>query len=409
VVHRYPALLAIMLPSFVYGFFRFSIGFLLPRLESIYSINDALAGAVVSVSVGLVGIGVFLSAYSSRRYGDRLTIIVGFLVFTIAIGMIAIPASFYGFSLLFLLASFGSGLTIPASYSLIGQIIPQRKGIIVGIVTSGYNLGGLLGPPAVTFILVNYGWTGSFIAFSSVGLVGLLFFFVILGRKNDSHGATGKVSTLSLLRNKLILTLVIANFISDLAFLAYVSWTPSYVTNRFNMRGSSSELIGTFFGAGVGLGGLGAIFAGTMFDKIGGRKSAFLGGIASALSALGIYLTNSLLVSVAFIVVTGFLSNTFWTLLTAMAQASTIREDRAGAISLVQTAGFAGAFVGPALTGLIGGATSSALITVVVLPFIVYAALLAGAYRDPKEAIDRPALQSNVPDRIPRSSGNETT
>ena len=384
---RYAALLAVMLPSFVYGFFRFSVGFLVPKLEAIYSINDVVAGTIVSASVGFVAIGVFLSSHSSRRYGDRPTIVVGLLIFTVCIGAIAIPDNLYEFSALFFLASFGGGLVIPGTYSLVGRMLPRRRGFAVGFVTSAYNLGGLVGPPLVTFVLVNYGWSGSFVTFSVVGFASLLLFYVILGGRDEVRGVTVTVSLMALMRNKMVLILVLADFVADLAFLAYVSWTPEFVTNRFNLAGSSSEIVGTLFGIGIGLGGVGALLAGTLFDRLGGRKSALIGGLATALTSLGIYSTNSFVIAAALIVLTGFMSNWFWTLLTAMAQASVGPEDRTGAISVVQTAGFLGAVVGPVLTGLLGGATSSALILTVVLPFAVYAVIVAVMYRDAKDSV----------------------
>jgi MFS family permease len=372
-----------MLPSFVYGFFRFSTGFLIPKLEEIYSISDATAGGVVSLSVGSVTIGVFLSGFSARRYGDKNTIILGFLIFAAGIGMIAILDNLYEFIALFLLGSFGGGLTIPASYSLAGRMLPKRKGIGVGFVTSAYNLGGLVGPSSITFLLVSYGWNISFVAFSIVGIAGLLLFWLILGRdEGGGDGPVVRVSMRSLLKNRMIRVLVLADFVADLGFVAYVSWTPAFVTNRFGLFGSSSELVSTFFGLGVGIGGLGALIAGSSFDRLGGRRSALFGGIASALSALGLYLSSSLFLSLGLIVLTGFLSNWFWTLLTAMAQGSVGQDDRTPATSLVQTAGFVGAFIAPGLTGLIGGATSAALILTVSVPYVIYAIVVAGLYRD---------------------------
>ncbi len=133
---------------------------------------------------------------------------------------------------------------------------PRRKGLAVGFVTSAYNLGGLVGPPAVTFALVNYAWNGSFVTFSIVGLIGLLLFYVILGRRDEVRSPSPAVSPRTLSRNKTIMMLVLADFVADLGFLAYVSWTP---------------LVGTLVGIGIGLGGVGALIAGTLFDRLGGR------------------------------------------------------------------------------------------------------------------------------------------
>jgi MFS family permease len=312
---------------------------------------------------------------------------VGLLTFTVSIGAIAIPDNLYEFSALFFLASFGGGLVIPGTYSLVGRMLPRRRGFAVGFVTSAYNLGGLVGPPLVTFVLITYGWNDSFATFFIVGLTSLLLFYAILGGRDEVRSVSKGASLRVLSRNRMILILVLADFVADLAFLAYVSWTPEFVTNRFNLVGSSSEIVGTLFGIGIGLGGVGALLAGTLFDRLGGRKSALLGGLATSLSSLGIYSTNSFPIAAALIVLTGFMSNWFWTLLTSMAQASVAPENRTGAISVVQTAGFLGAVVGPVLTGLLGGATSTAMILTVVLPYIVYAIVVAGMYREAKRPV----------------------
>ena len=52
---RLATILALVLPSFMYGVYRFSVGVLVPGLEGVYSVDDATAGLVVSASVGFVG------------------------------------------------------------------------------------------------------------------------------------------------------------------------------------------------------------------------------------------------------------------------------------------------------------------------------------------------------------------
>ena len=60
---RQVAIIALVLPSFMYGLYRFSVGVLVPGLETVYSVSDLTAGLVVSASVGLVGLGVLGSGY----------------------------------------------------------------------------------------------------------------------------------------------------------------------------------------------------------------------------------------------------------------------------------------------------------------------------------------------------------
>src|SRR5271157_5616971 len=161
--NRYAALLAVSLPSFVYGLFRFSVGIVVPQIESAYGINDSVMGAIVSVSVGVVGVGVFASGSVASRYGNRTTIVLGLLLFSSSLGVMASGVSLTAFSVLFLLASFGSGLIIPTSFAVVASILPQRRGIGAGLVTSAYNVGGLVGPAVVGYLLLYYTWNASFL------------------------------------------------------------------------------------------------------------------------------------------------------------------------------------------------------------------------------------------------------
>ena len=102
---RLATIIALVLPAFLYGLYRFSLGVLVPGLESVYSVSDASAGGILSASVGLVGLGVIGSGYLAQRFGDLKTILAGFLLFSIPMGAITIS---HGLALL--LAALPAGL-----------------------------------------------------------------------------------------------------------------------------------------------------------------------------------------------------------------------------------------------------------------------------------------------------------
>jgi len=82
--------------------------------------------------------------------------------------------------------------------------------------------------------------------------------------------------------------------------------------------------------------------------------------------------------------VTGFFSNTFWPLMTAMAQVSAPRDQMTSSTSVVQSLGFVGAFLGPGVAGLIGGAVSYALILATVVPYLAFIFVIGVVYRQPR-------------------------
>jgi len=383
---RRAAILALVLPSFMYGLYRFSVGVLVPGLEGVYSVNDATAGLVVSASVGCVGLGVLGSGYLSQRYGDLRVILAGFLLFSVSMGTIVLSNGLVFFSLFFLLASFGSGLMITPSYGLAAALFPQRRGFAVSFVTSGYNFSGFVGPAATGYLLATYGWDAPFAAFAAIAIAFFLVFLGVLGRGVPSSSTSALSTFTELLRTRVIMVLAVAAFFADFGFLAYLSWAPKFLVSNFGAAGGGATTIDSVFGIGLGLGGFGTLAGGSLFDRIGGRKSATISGVLPAVVLIGVYLANSFTLAVAFVLLTGLFSNMFWSLLTAMCQVNVPPERRTAATSVVQTAGFVGAFLGPGIAGVAGGPVASVLILTSAVPFGVLALVVAFLYRDPKRS-----------------------
>lgn len=382
---RIATIVALVFPSFMYGFYRFSVGVLVPGLESVYSINDVTAGLLVSASVGLVGLGVIGSGYLAQRFGDLKVILAGFLLFSIPMGLVALSGGLISFAVLFIIAAFGSGLMITPSYGVGAALFPKRRGFAASFVTSGYSFSGFIGPSSTGFLLATYGWDAPFVVFAGLGLSFFVIFLAVLGTGVKSSSLSPLSTFLTLLRTRAILVVSAAAFFADLGFLVYLSWAPKYLISSF--VGVSATTIDTFFGVGLGLGGIGTLLGGVLFDKVGGRKSATLAGILPALTLTGVYLAGSFGVAIVFVVLTGFFGNMFWSLITAMCQVNVPEDRRTAATSVVQTSGFVGALLGPGMAGAIGGPVPWVLIVTSVIPYAFLAFIASVAYRDPKAVL----------------------
>jgi MFS family permease len=349
-------------------------------------VSDATAGGIVSASVGLVGLGVIGSGYLAQRYGDLKVILAGFLLFSVSMGAITLTSGLLFFSLLFLLASFGSGLMITQSYGVAAALFPERKGFAASFVTSFYSFAGFVGPSTAGYLLAAYGWHAPFAGYAAVGLVFFVVFLAVLGT-GVRTSSTSALSTFGeLLRRRVILVLAVAAFFADFGFLVYLSWTPKFLVSSFGAAGWSATTIDSIFGVGLGLGGLGTLASGTLFDRIGGRKSATLSAVLPAIAMFGVYLANSFAVAILFVLLGGILANMFWPLLTAMCQVNVPEEKRTAATSVVQTAGFVGAFLGPGIAGVAGGPVSTVLILTSAVPYLLLMVVVASFYRDPKRS-----------------------
>jgi MFS family permease len=383
---RLATILALALPGFLYGVYRFSVGVLVPGLESVYMVGDASAGAIVSASVGFVGLGVIVSGYLAQRFGDLKVVLAGMLLFSLSMGAITLSSGLTPFSLLFMIAAFGSGMMITPSYGLAAATFPERKGLAASFVSASYNFAGFVGPASAGYLLTYYGWDGPFAEFAAVGLAFFAVLLAVLGRGVRTSSTHALSAFLELARNRVILLIAFGAFLGDFGFLTYLSWTPKFLLSSFGAAGGGATTIDTFFGLGLGLGGIGTIAGGSLFDKIGGRKSATLSGLLPALAMAGVYLANSLAVAVLFVLLTGMLANIFWALTTAMCQVNVPAARRTAATSLVQTSGFVGAFLGPGIAGAAGGPGSGVLILTAAVPYVLLAVLVASFYRDPRGA-----------------------
>ncbi len=383
---RLATLVALVLPAFLYGLYRFSLGVLVPGLESVYAVSDATAGGVVSASVGMVGLGVIGSGYLASRFGDLKTILAGFLLFSVSMGVVAVSSGLLSFSIPFLVAAFGSGLMITPSYGVAAAMFPGRRGLAASFVTSFYSFAGFVGPSSAGFLLASYGWDAPFAAFAAIGLLFFVVFVAVLGTGVSSTSTTAFSAFGELLRKRVILVLAVSAFFADFGFLVYLSWTPKFLLSSFGASGVSSTTIDSFFGIGLGLGGLGTLAGGTLFDRVGGRRSATLSAVLPAISMLGVYEARSYPVAILFVILTGILGNMFWSLLTAMCQVNVPEGRRTAATSLVQTSGFVGAFLGPGIAGVVGGPVSSVLVFTSAVPYLLLLVMVVGFYRDPPSA-----------------------
>jgi len=270
----------------------------------------------------------------------------------------------------------------PPVYTIANSLLPKRRGTAVSMVTAAYNLGGLIGSPIVGYLLIRFTWNTSFLLIGIAGLGTFLAFLLAFGRgQKASSLKTTKGSFKLVAQNRTILVLMLANFFADLAFLTFVSWTPKFLISNFKVGEGYIATVGTFFGIGIGIGGIGTLLIGALLGRLGGRKCAIINGVVASFSMLGIYIANSLAVAIVMLLVAGFVANWYFTILTAMAQASVPAEIRTSATSLVQTSGFVGEFVGPGLAGFIGGAATFPLILTVVVPNLIYTGIMIAFQR----------------------------
>ena len=368
---------------FLYAMLRFSIGVVLPEITVDFRLDSLSVGILLSASIAATASTIWLAGYLSDRFGEKTVLISGVIISSAGL-LLAVSASAYPFFLSMLIVNgLGSGLMLTPLYSLIGRMVPAHRGFGIGLISGLYNTGGFVGPIIVSLLTQQSTWRFPFVL---IGIFGLVLaagqFLLVKPLPRPPHNEElDRPSSLSLLREKNFAILAAAILLADLGFLAFISWTPSFMRQTLGMTRQEAGLL---FGLAIAVGGLGVLSTGFLFDKIGGKRSALLGGVAATgLTALFFLQTSPSLIAAILLIASGFFTNTFWNLLSALAQVS-VEESRIGtATGMVQSIGFIGAVFGPSLVGSIIPAfnISTALIVSVTIPYLIYTALML-AYRE---------------------------
>lgn len=380
------AILAVLL----YAMFRFSIGVALPQIGLDFGLDSVGEGLLVTIPLAATASMIALAGYLADRFGEKIVLISGVVIYSAGL-LLAVSATDHLFFLSMLtINGLGSGLMLTPLYSLVGRMVPARRGFGISLISGLYNTGGFVGPIIVSLLIQRATWRYPFFLMGVFGLVLAAAQSLLVRppvRSSDNSGVRpNQRSSLSLLRERNLATLAAAILLADLAFLAFITWTVEFMTKKLGMTEGEAGLL---FGVAIGVGGLGVLSTGFLFDRIGGKKSAIMGGAAATAftGLLFLQTTPSILVPI-FLLSAGFFTNTFWNLLSALAQVS-VEESRIGtATGVVQNVGFIGAVVGPYLVGSITKVSNLgiALITSVTIPYLIYTVLML-AYNEKRVKI----------------------
>jgi len=302
-------------------------------------------------------------------------------------GLILASHGYDLFLALVVLNGLGSGLMLTPTYSVVGRLVPRSRGVGTGAISGLYNIGGFVGPVLTSTFLATSGWRTPFAVMGGAGIVvAILVLFSLRVPPPDVRARSSRAtlsSRLSLLRQRNILIIGAAIFLADLAFLAFISWAPTFMRKELSMP---PEQVGSFFGLAIAIGAVGVVSMGCLFDRIGGKQATLLAAAMSAgLTFLFLVRPGGSWLTVLFLILAGFVTNTFWSLLSALAQVSVDESQVGTATGIIQNIGFVGAMIGPSIAGYLvsGLPISSALIITVSLPYLIYA-LLVILYKPPQ-------------------------
>jgi len=259
----------------------FVVVFLVNTLAAQFHVSPSKIIFTTLATLAMRPFGAFIFGMLADRYGRRGPLMANVIFFSVVELLCGFSTNYTMFLILRTVFGIGMGGEWGVGSSLAMESIPpQRRGIISGIVQSGYSCGYLLAAVAARFVLPLWGWRAMFWA---GGLPALLAFYIRWKVKESEAWKQHRVPEFKSIAKAaaanwplflyMILLMALMNFLShgtqDLYphFLQSHGFTTSTVAN-----------VAIFYNVGALLG---ALIFGVISERLGRRRGLILAALVA--------------------------------------------------------------------------------------------------------------------------------
>lgn len=236
------------------------ISLLKPILEKEFNWSESDYSNIViafqfAYAIGMLGVGRVID-----KIGTKLGYALSLLLWSIAAILHAFATSTLSFGLYRALLGVTESGNFPAAIKTVAEWFPKKeRALATGIFNSGTNVGAIVAPIAVPWIAVNYSWQMAFIATGAVGLLWLIFWFVMYevpakhkklskAEYNYIHSDNeelkleeGKekgpeISWVRLLGYKQTWAFVLGKFLTDGIWWFFLFWLPAFLIAEYGLK-----------------------------------------------------------------------------------------------------------------------------------------------------------------------------
>ncbi|GHA78650.1 MFS transporter [Pontibacter akesuensis] len=279
------------------------IGLLKPALEVQFNWTESDYGTVVMAFAASYAVGLLLFGRLIDKIGTKLGYAISIVVWSLAAMFHAAARSTLGFGIARAALGLGEAGNFPAAIKAVAEWFPKKeRALATGIFNSGANIGAVVAPILVPWILGVYGWEMAFIATGAVGFVWLVFWWVLYeipSRQKrlqkaeydyihsdseaipDETADTTPVKWSKLLTVRQTWAFIAGKFLTDPIWWFFLFWLPSYFSSVFQLDLSKPSLhlavvyTATTIGS-IGGGYLSSYFIGRGWPVFKARKTAML-------------------------------------------------------------------------------------------------------------------------------------
>jgi ACS family hexuronate transporter-like MFS transporter len=234
------------------------IGLLKPTLEVQFNWTETDYSHIVmafsaAYALGLLAFGGFID-----KIGTKLGYTISLIVWSVAAMLHAIVKTTFGFGVVRAALGLGESGNFPAAIKVVAEWFPKReRALATGIFNSGANIGAVVAPVMVPWILGIYGWQMAFIITGAIGFIWLIFWWFIyevparhkkiskeefefihsdnIETAGESEVPPVKIKWIKLFGVRQTWAFVVGKLLTDPIWYFFLFWLPSYFSTTFNL------------------------------------------------------------------------------------------------------------------------------------------------------------------------------
>jgi ACS family hexuronate transporter-like MFS transporter len=239
------------------------IGLLKPTLEnqlhwSELDYKNIVIAFQTAYAIGLLVFGGFID-----KIGTKLGYTISLIVWSLSAIAHALVTSTLGFGVVRAALGLGESGNFPAAIKSVAEWFPKKeRAFATGLFNSGANIGAIVAPVMVPWILGIYGWQMAFIITGCIGFVWLIFWLVFyeipskhkkltktefdyIHSDTEEPGdgdTTTKVKWVQLIQIKQTWSFILGKLLTDPIWWFFLFWLPSYFSSTFHLDLSKPSL-----------------------------------------------------------------------------------------------------------------------------------------------------------------------
>jgi ACS family hexuronate transporter-like MFS transporter len=232
------------------------IGLLKPTLTQVFKWDDTIFGTINGIFQFFYAFGLLAFGRIVDRVGTRVGYTISIVIWSIFAMAHALARNTFGFTVARSGLGLGESGNFPTAIKAVAEWFPKKeRALATGIFNCGANIGAVVAPILVPWILGIYGWQMAFIITGSLGFIWLILWrwkYEIPSRKrglsqaefdyihSDADEAAGKdpqpISWGKLLKVRQTWAFVFGKFLTDPIWWFFLFWLPGYFSDTFKLN-----------------------------------------------------------------------------------------------------------------------------------------------------------------------------